>query len=135
MVDPTIEERSRGHRIDVRRKRAVLLPVLQHVHERIPYLKWACEWIRVVAIHPERSTTSHDFVDASGETDPKSLHSASKGPSISRLDDEMDVIVLNREVRDSKLVFGDARSTTSFHERARNCCENALRAKHGNAAS
>jgi hypothetical protein len=44
-------------------------------------------------------------IDSARETNAQSLHPASKATLGGRFDDEMDVIVLNRELHDPKVVL------------------------------
>ena len=87
-------------RREPRSRRGVLPPVLQHVDQGMPHLRRCPQGARVVARGENRPSCAHEAIQALGHADGKGLHASSKRQPVLRLDDQMNVVRLNRELDD-----------------------------------
>ena len=76
----------------------MLAPILKDVHEVIPYLARSFEWSRMEAVAPYAAAPAEDPVHRLGKPDPEALEAAGERAPVLRLDHEVNVIGLNREV-------------------------------------
>ena len=105
---PSLKPSRGGEGIDARspaRDALVLLVVLKAVHEGIAHLACAREIAPVVAIGPHTTSPApcrrvEEAISAHGEA----LHAAGERIAVVGLDDEMEVIVLDGELDDAKVV-------------------------------
>ena len=88
---------------------AVLPPVLQDVHERVPHLARRREVSRVMTICPDASPPTQGAVDRFRHPDREPLDSASKHDSIVRLDEYVHVIPLHTELQHPETAPGCSR--------------------------
>jgi hypothetical protein len=79
----------------------VVSVILQHVQERSPYLERRAKRPGMVPVAKERTSAAHACVQATGQTHRESLHRARKRASVSGLDEEMDMVRLNRELHEA----------------------------------
>jgi hypothetical protein len=91
----------------------VLSRVQQHVRERSPHLAWRAEHAVVVAAVENRSTAAKDAVDRPRETRSDALQPIAERMNALRLDQQVDVVVLERVVDDP-----EARTARDLTERA-----------------
>jgi len=71
---------------------------LKDIHEAIPHLAWSFEWSRVEAIAPYSAASAEDAVHRLGKPYPEALEAARERASVFRLDYEVNVVDLDREV-------------------------------------
>ena len=76
----------------------MLAPILKDVHEAIPYLARSFERSRMEAVAPYAAAPAEDPVHRLGKAYPEALETARKRAPVLRLDHEVNVIGLNREV-------------------------------------
>jgi hypothetical protein len=76
--------------------------VQQHVHQRLAHLLWAVQRPAVIAVGPHAPAPSCTAIDRAGATDRQSLQAAAERDVVVRLDDEVQVIGLHRELDQAK---------------------------------
>lgn len=80
----------------------MLLEVQQHVGDTATGLRRAAQRVRMVAALPDPSGSSGRSIDGLGRAGSQPSQSAIERRGIVRLDDEMNVIALNRKMNDAK---------------------------------
>jgi hypothetical protein len=84
--------------------RAEVVPqIQQHVGQRVPNLSRAAEHAQVVAFREHRAAARERAMHGSRDARADRFHPARKSRSVLRLDDQVNVITLERELRDAKL--------------------------------
>ena len=106
----------------------MLSEVEQDVHEAVANFARRRERSRVVAIAPDRATSAPGTIDGAGHTTRQAVETSAQVIAGISLDDEMDVIGLNREVHESE-VFA-----ARLGERSKQRCECRLRSERIQAA-
>jgi len=76
----------------------VLAPILKDIDEAIPHLAWSLECSCVEAVGPHSAASAEHSVHRLGKAYPEALETARKRAPVLRLDHEVNVIGLNREV-------------------------------------
>ena len=76
----------------------MLAPILKDIHEAVPHLAWTSKGSRVEAVAPDLAALPEDAVHRLGKPDPEALEAAGERAPVLRLDHEVNVIGLNREV-------------------------------------
>ncbi|HEX9243825.1 MAG TPA: hypothetical protein VF875_15380 [Anaeromyxobacter sp.] len=76
------------------------LEVPEHVPHRVPDLGRRPEDVRVVAVGEHRAGAPHHAIQAASDPDGERAHAARERPRPVRLDDEVEVVAQDREVRD-----------------------------------
>src|SRR5262249_55601019 len=111
---PAREPRRRRVLVDVVRRQPipqrsqVRSRVAEDVYERAPDLRWRAERSRVVAVGEDRALALHEAIEALRHADGHALDGAGERAGVARLDDEVDVVVLDGELGHTR-VEPDAR--------------------------
>ena len=105
---PPIEPKSRRARIRPARLRHVLSPIHEHVDQRTPHLARCAERAGVVAIAPHSTAPAEHAIDRARKANREPCRAARQRFLVGRLDHEVNVIRLHREMDDPK---PDTRST------------------------
>ena len=88
----------------------MLTTIQQDVDERVPYFERRRQHAGVVAIAPNSSTTAAEHaVDRLGEPRREALHATDERWLAVRLDDQVHVVGLDREVHDPEYPFAAGR--------------------------
>lgn len=82
----------------------MLLEVEQHIAEDVARLRRRSQIPAVVAVRPERARSPNQLVDAPCDADLEARNPTRDAALVRSLDDEMHVIVLNREVDDLEVL-------------------------------
>jgi hypothetical protein len=82
----------------------MLLPILEHVNERVPYLTRSFEQVRVIAVTPDRSSTAQHPIDCLRDADREPLNTARKPRRLVRLHQQVQMIGLNAEVKEPEAI-------------------------------
>jgi hypothetical protein len=115
----------RAPRIDARRGAEVLPEVEQDVDHARPHLARRHQWSGVVAIADDLPLASEDPVDGQRQSNGQPVHATASTTCLIPLDDEVGVVLLNREVNHPEAV--DRRPRDGASERS----EYPWRAKRG----
>jgi hypothetical protein len=100
---PPTEPRARAAGVDHGGRAKVLPKVLQHVDDRRTHLARRPQGTAVVPVAPDAPTALRGTVDRSGAPPGQTLESSRERLAPVRLDHEMNVISLNREVDEAKV--------------------------------
>jgi hypothetical protein len=84
----------------------VLLEVVQHVDERVSNFSWRLQRARMIALGPYASVPPEDAVDRLRSAHRKALYAAREPRRRIRLRDQMEMIGLNTELKDSEAIAG-----------------------------
>ena len=103
---PPIEPRSGRARVDFSPALPVLLEVHQHVDYRMPHGARRGKGAGVVAVAPDRTTAPEGTVHRPSNTDRNPLDAAAEQRTVRGFDDEMEMIVLDRELDDPEATVG-----------------------------
>jgi len=98
---PPVEPRPGGEGVDSRSERAacVFAEVGEHVNQSRPYLPRRRERSTMPAVGPESSAAPDQVVDRARDPDGQAPHPGRQLRSAARLDDQVDVVVLDRVPR------------------------------------
>ena len=105
---PPRKVRARAARIDARWGAEVLAEVEQHVDHARPHLPWRREWSGVIPVADDLPPAAEGAVDRKRQSDGESMHAAAGAPRLIPLDDEVPVVLLDREVDHPKAIDGRA---------------------------
>jgi len=99
---PAVEIDPRGAPIDTTTARHMLPPILKYIDQRVAHLARRAEGARVVPICPYPTMATEDTVQTLCDPDGEPLKPARQCMAVHRFDDEMDVVVLNRELENAQ---------------------------------
>jgi hypothetical protein len=114
---------ARAPRINARGGAEVLPKVEQHVNHARPHLSWGRQWSSVVPIADDLPLASQDAVDGERQSNRETVHATAGTARLIPLDDEVSVVLLDREVNHPEAI--DRRTRDGASE----CSEYAGRAK------
>ena len=117
----------RAPRVDARGGTEVLPEVEQHVHHARPHLSRRREWSGVIPIADDPPLAAEDAVDGERQSNREPVHAAAGTARLIALDDEVAVVLLDREVNHPEAI--DRRPRDGASERS----EHAWRAKRRQA--
>jgi len=103
---PPVEPCPRRAWIDLSPACRVLLEVHQNVDDCMTHGARCRERSRMVPLIPDRTATTERAVDCACDSDGEPSHAARQTPAVICLDDEMNVIVLDRIVNDPETTVG-----------------------------
>ncbi len=92
----------RGARIEAEGNLKMLSPIHQDVHERVPHLAGTCGCVPMPAVGPDGAPARQRAIEAPGHPDGERPHSRGEPESIRGLDQEVDVIALDRKAHNPK---------------------------------
>ncbi len=104
LLTPAIEPPSRRVWVVVATS-PVLRPVLKHIEQRSARLARGLELMCMVAVGEDGAAVSQCAMDRARHANREPLHAARKGLLVRGLDDQMQMIRLNRKVNDAKSVL------------------------------
>lgn len=99
---PSVEESSGRTWVDVRRPRAMLFAIEEHVDQGIAHFAWRTQGTCMISIRPNAPARGQPSVQAPRHADAESLHPAGEAPAVVGFDEQVQVIGLNAEVNDTK---------------------------------
>jgi hypothetical protein len=70
--------------------------VVEDVPERVAGIQWATEQAGTIAVNEHRAFSAHDAIHGVSEADSETLHAARYGHLGQALDDQMEVVSLDR---------------------------------------
>jgi hypothetical protein len=82
----------------------VLSKIEEHVDKPIPDFAWRRERVGVVPVAPHGAAPSPDAIERAGQTAGEPVDAAAQAIAGVSFDDEMDVIRLNGEMHDAKVL-------------------------------
>lgn len=123
---PSVEVHPRGEAVEntewhsVGRARPPFVPsrVQEHVSQRVAGLAGRSELASVIAVGEDATSTPRSAIDRAGEPDGQPLHPARERAPVRGLDDEVQVVSLNRIVEQAKPepIFAPDERTTNLTE-------------------
>jgi len=82
--------------------------ILQYVAERVARLRWRREDLHVVAVVEHAARATEVTVEAARHPHRPALNASRERGRVARLADQVDVIALDRELADPKLILATA---------------------------
>ena len=102
IATPALEPARRRARIDPRADRSVVQRVLQHVAQRPLHLERRAQEPREEAVAEALALAVERAVQALGDPDREALHRSRQRDLVARLDDQVQVVRLHRELADAR---------------------------------
>src|SRR5262249_30187540 len=127
---PPAEPRSRRAGFDPSLTAPMLLEVHQDIYEPVPHLARRAEGPGVVTVTPYRTPASESTVDGARDADGEAPHAFGQGSSGFRFDEEVEMIVLHREMNDPE-ALGRSRGQRMADGREDAVSAKAADATHG----
>jgi hypothetical protein len=103
IVAPAVEPTGRGARVEGRNVTAVLAGVEEHVGQRVANLARRTKIAAMIAIRPDATAAAGGTIQGTRGADHETAHAGREGGLVAGLDDEVQVVSLDREVDEAEV--------------------------------